>query len=210
MGSKKKDVVQAETATTEAKNETVPTLLWNERGQVGCTLAGHAPAKGTDSWRFEKWKKVPAGTLKDDGSPYQCELCSRGESRPVETASDASVVEEPPKKKAKKAITLADLAERYLAHMDRKGNSAGTIASYGMELKTAIAALGADTPIAGITPIAVAEYFGSDRVTRLKNGKAKSQLSIDKTRRVLRLSLTWAVEAKLLDVVPTAEAAATH
>src|ERR1043165_482674 len=54
---------------------------------------------------------------------------------------------EPPKKpKGRKKTkvpsgnaTLADIAAGYLAHMEEKGNSAGTIASYGMELKTAMA-----------------------------------------------------------------------
>jgi len=121
-----------------------------------------------------------------------------------ESASDA------PKKKAKKIVTLSDLAERYVAHMERKGNSAGTIASYSMELKTAITALGAETQIEKITPHDVLAYFGSDRVNKKANGREKSPLSISKTQRVLRLALVWAVEAKLLDAAPLPEIAATH
>src|SRR5690349_11320399 len=95
------------------------TLVWNERGQIGCTLPGHAPHKGSDSWRFEHWKTIPDGVAKEDGTPYQCELCAKGEPPPVEP--------EPPKKKSKKDdATLAYLADRYLANMERGGKSNGT------------------------------------------------------------------------------------
>jgi len=35
------------------KNATTsPKLVWNERGQIGCTLPGHAPYRGTDCAEF--------------------------------------------------------------------------------------------------------------------------------------------------------------
>lgn len=46
-----------------------PSLLWNERGQIGCTLPSHAPHMGSDTWRFEHWTKVPECTLREDGQP---------------------------------------------------------------------------------------------------------------------------------------------
>ena len=117
---------------------------------------------------------------------------------------------EPPKKpKGRKKTkvpsgnaTLADIAAGYLAHMEEKGNSAGTIASYGMELKTAMAELGEEIRVADLTLERVGEYFASKRVTKLRSGKNKSQLSIDKTRRVLRLALVWALERGIIEFAP--------
>jgi hypothetical protein len=112
-----------------------------------------------------------------------------------------------PKRKAKKPTeptTLAAIFAGYLASLDERGASSGTIASYRMELDLAAKALGIDTPIANLTDTQVAAYFESDPVTKKRNGKPKSPLSIDKTRRVLRQALTWAGHA---DLVPTTEVA---
>jgi hypothetical protein len=59
-----------------------------------------------------------------------------------------------------------------------------------------------DTPIVSITTEQVREYFESKPVTKLRTGKKKSQLSIDKTRRVLRLALVYAADRKWIASAP--------
>lgn len=34
-----------------------PVLFWNNNGRIACER--HAPAKGTDTWKSERWSKVP-------------------------------------------------------------------------------------------------------------------------------------------------------
>jgi hypothetical protein len=130
------------------------------------------------------------------------------------TATEVPAPEaEPPKKpKGKKKAklptgnaTLADIAAGYLEHMANAGKSDGTISSYRMELRTAAIELGEETPIAEITVERVHEFFTSKRVTKLRSGKNKSQLSIDKTRRVLRLALVWAAERGIIAAAPIPE-----
>jgi hypothetical protein len=94
--------------------------------------------------------------------------------------------------------------------MEESGKSAGTSASYGLELKSALEELGPMTRLADLKPEAVLAYFGCPRVQRKRNGKPKSPLSIAKTQRVLRLALVWAVEAKLIAKAPLPEVLATH
>jgi len=121
------------------------------------------------------------------------------------TAPEAPASKPPKKKNAPKPkadLTLADLAERYIKHLEDAGKSPGTCASYGAELKLAIKHLGAETPIASITPEMVTEYFDSKPVTKLRTGKKKSQLSIDKSRRVLRLALVYAADRKWITDAP--------
>jgi hypothetical protein len=126
-----------------------------------------------------------------------------------EPAPEAALPKKGKKGSKKKATadvtTLADLAAGYLAHMEEVGKSDGTISSYRMELKTAAAELGEETPIADLTPGRVQTFFDSVRVTKLRSGRAKAKPSIDKTRRVLRLALTWAVEAGLIEKAPLPE-----
>ncbi|MCC7014838.1 MAG: hypothetical protein IT454_19910 [Planctomycetes bacterium] len=95
-------------------------------------------------------------------------------------------------------LTLAELGTRYITQMEERGKSIGTCSSYLMELKLAQSVLGANTLVSTLTNDAIAEFNTSSRVMTLKSGVAKSQLSIDKTRRVLRLALTWAHASGLL------------
>ena len=102
-------------------------------------------------------------------------------------------------------VTLGTLAERYLHNLEAEDKSHGTLFSYSIELKTACKELGADTLITNLTPEQVTAYFESPRVTLLKSGKPKAKPSIDKTRRVLRLALVWAVEQGWLESAPLPE-----
>src|SRR5262249_8593642 len=132
-----------------------------------------------------------------ESTPVEANDAAIETTTPVEvTAETEAPATAKKKRRAKGDFTLAELAELYAAHMEEEGKSSGTISSYGMELKTEMAELGAETLIASLTPDAVQTYFESKRVTRLRSGKPKSQLSIDKTRRVLRLALVWALGEK--------------
>lgn len=126
-----------------------------------------------------------------------------------ETSAEPSEAEAPKRKErgakrkaAGAAMTLGELAERFLEHLKVQGKSHGTLFSYGMEIRVACKELGADTLIANLTPEQVQSFFESPKVTRLKTGRPKAKPSIDKTRRVLRLALHWAVEQRWLEKAP--------
>lgn len=134
---------------------------------------------------------------------------------PVTTLPDAATAPETspsattakPKGKKRRAesppvATLELAALGYLGWMESQGKSRGTVASYSAELALAQSELGAETQLADLTPEQVATYFDCARVTRLRSGKPKSQLSIDKTRRVLRLCLVWATNAGWINAAP--------
>jgi len=233
MAKKKKNPVEASLAPQPFNPEK---LYHSERGQFACT--NHTPVKGSDTWNFDRWRRITPAVIeayeRDLGRKPVCETCAAIErneaAKPAtdegRTPAEDAVAAEPsadvagapdlpaePKKKGRKTkadLTLADLAERYVAHLEESGKSAGTSASYGLELKTALDELGADTKLADLTPEQVLAYFASKRVTKKKNGKHKSPLSIAKTQRVLRLALVWAVEKKLIEKAPLPEALATH
>ena len=133
-----------------------------------------------------------------------------GEASADASAEDARVAPKRKGKKTKADLTLADLAERYVAHLQESGKSAGTAASYALELKTALAELGAETKLADLKAEQVLLFFGGDRVQKKKSGRPKSPLSIAKTQRVLRQALVWAAEKKLIERAPLPEDLATH
>jgi hypothetical protein len=210
------NVVEAEASATETSPETATTLYFNENGSVECRE--HAPRKGTQTWKLDRWRKATEEDIealkREFGPNLGCVTCAQPRvSEATDAAPPAKAGPERPKKNGRKTkadLTLGDLAERYVAHMEESGKSAGTSASYGLELKTALAALGADTKLADLTPEQVLAYFASARVLKKRNGKHKSLLSIAKTQRVLRLALVWAEGAKLIAKAPLPEALATH
>ena len=112
-----------------------------------------------------------------------------------------------PKNAAPAGITLKALADGYVRHLEEAGKSHGTIFSYQMELNLALGELGAETDLASLTAHQVEKYFQSAAVTKTKKGRAKAKPTVDKTRRVLRLALAWAVEKKLIAAAPIPESA---
>lgn len=105
-------------------------------------------------------------------------------------------------KKGEGATALADAFDGFARHLEDSDKSPGTVFSYQLELKLALEAFGAETKLDDLTVERVAEFFGSARVTQTRSGRPKSQLSIDKTRRVLRQALLWAVEQGLIASAP--------
>ena len=109
-------------------------------------------------------------------------------------------------KKAKAAAqpptTMAELAERYIAHLEDAGKSAGTTRSYGQDLQTAVTHFGPQTDINALTAAKVAAYFEADVVMKKRSGKPKAKPTFLKTQRVLRLALVWAAEAGLIENAP--------
>jgi len=89
-------------------------------------------------------------------------------------------------------MSVTRLAAAYLEHLRDMGKSMATQFSYSMDLGLAKRELGAETLITDLTPERVAAFFESEAVTTRKNGKRKSQVTIDKCRRVLRMALEWA------------------
>jgi hypothetical protein len=117
-------------------------------------------------------------------------------------AGDAQVSKPRGKRAAKGEAALQHVVDGFLAHFGREGKSEGTIFSYRMDLAAALEHFGEDTPVASLTPAKVANFYASDGVTKKRNGKRRSDVTIAKTRRVFRLALTWAAGKGLIEKAP--------
>ncbi|MCB9492555.1 MAG: hypothetical protein H6674_10870 [Dehalococcoidia bacterium] len=104
--------------------------------------------------------------------------------------------------KTSPSLPFGDLAERFLQHLEAIGKSRATVFSYSIDLGVATRAFGAETDAGTITEAQVAEFFGSDRVTKTRTGKSKSNLTIDKTRRVARQVFAWAATEGMISTSP--------
>jgi hypothetical protein len=57
-------------------------LFWSERGAVAC--AAHAPYRGSDTWRWERWRRITPKVLAEivrqggiAGRSPRCEVCGK-------------------------------------------------------------------------------------------------------------------------------------
>jgi hypothetical protein len=202
----------------EKKRATVkPGLYWNERGQINCEQ--HIPYPGSDTWVFEHWKKIDRASAKEaaeKGMELVCETCraiakrqkaepatkGRGRRKKRKEAVPPKRFSNRPSQPTEPDMTVTRLAEAYLRHLGDLGKSLATQFSYSMDLGIAKRELGPETRIADLTPERVAAFFESPAVTVRKNGRPKTQVTIDKTRRVLRMALEWAEEENRVAKAP--------
>jgi len=110
-----------------------------------------------------------------------------------------------PAPKPSPSLTLAQLADSYLHHLEAVGKSEGTVRSYRGDLKVALRLLGAETKVADLTEKKVRGFFESDAVCRKRDGKPRNPITVAKQRRVLRLALCWLVEVGVLKQAPIPE-----
>jgi hypothetical protein len=98
--------------------------------------------------------------------------------------------------------SLRAVGAAWIDSLRADGHSVSTVASYGNDLGVAYEVLGADIAAEGITAKQIAAFDRCKAVLTKRNGKPKAQPTILKTRRALRLALTWAVETKLIKQAP--------
>jgi hypothetical protein len=100
--------------------------------------------------------------------------------------------------------SLRAIGDCWLASLRAAGHTPSTISSYGNDLAIAYEHLGGDSAASALTEKQIAAFNESKAVIRKKNGKAKAMPTILKTRRALRLALTWAAHQKLIAKAPYA------
>lgn len=88
-------------------------------------------------------------------------------------------------------MTVAQLADAYLHHLEAKGKTASTVRSYRGDLNVAIRELGDQTKTADLTNERIQAYFDSDAVCKNRQGERRSEITIAKVRRVFRMAMGW-------------------
>ena len=90
--------------------------------------------------------------------------------------------------------TLFEAARGYLEHLKGEGKKERTLYTYGKDFEQIEAFFGASRKLAGILAPHVGKFFRSDALLKLPSGKERSQPTVEKTKRVLRMFLVWAHE----------------
>lgn len=158
----------------------------------------------------------PAGPATDAPAAIEPESASEPVSAAIEPQPDAepATQQEPATKpqrargrktKAEAAITLADLAERYIRSLEEQGRSDATVNAYKSDLVIAAKVLGGDTPIDTLAPADIVRFNESDAVLLTRTGARKAEPTLKRTQRVLRLALDYAEAEGVISVSPASE-----
>ena len=98
--------------------------------------------------------------------------------------------------------TLHQATRGYLEHLASQGKKEHTLYTYGKDLEQIEAFFGTDRKLTGILVPHVGKFFRSDALLKLPSGKKRSQPTVEKTKRVLRMFLVWAHETGRIDKLP--------
>ena len=98
--------------------------------------------------------------------------------------------------------TLHEAAQAYLEHLKGEGKKERTLYTYGKDFEQIEAFFGASRKLTGILAPHVGKFFRSDALLKLPSGKERSQPTVEKTKRVLRMFLVWARETDRIDKLP--------
>jgi hypothetical protein len=149
--------------------------------------------------------EVPEWAQRAAARDTAAEMAAVPESPVSEPAPTKGRAAKPPKAPESPAATpgsLRAIGNGWLGSLRAAGHTPSTISSYGNDLEIAYEHLGADTAAGTLTEKQIAGFNASKGVTKKANGKPKAQPTILKTRRALRLALTWAAETKLIAKAP--------
>lgn len=99
-------------------------------------------------------------------------------------------------------ITFEKVVPKFLDALKEQGKNERTVEVYGRCIENAVNYFGADRALGKLTPMLIGQYFKSDVMLKKPNGVVKSPITVEQTKRVLRLMLVWANEMGYIADVP--------
>jgi hypothetical protein len=99
-------------------------------------------------------------------------------------------------------IVLHQATERYLAALRNQGKSERTLYTYGKDFEQIEAYFGPDRNLTSILLSQVGKFYRSDALLKLPDGRTRADKTIDKTKRVFRMFMVWALENGLIECLP--------
>jgi len=98
--------------------------------------------------------------------------------------------------------TLHQAAEAYIEHLRAQGKKERTLLTYAKDFQQIEAFFGPEKDLASIQIPQVGKFFKSDILLKMPSGKERALRTVEKTQRVFRMFLVWAVETGRIRVLP--------
>lgn len=98
--------------------------------------------------------------------------------------------------------TLEDLVPEYLNSLRENGKSERTLYTYGKDGEQITAFFGPERKLVNILPVHVGKFHKSDELLRTSKGKDRAPATINKTRRVFKAMMIYALEKGYIETAP--------
>lgn len=98
--------------------------------------------------------------------------------------------------------TIEELIPAYLSHLREKGKTERTLYTYGKDCEQIQAFFGPDKKLINILPVHVGKFYKSDELLRMPNGKDRAPATVNKTRRVFKAMMEFALEQGSIKALP--------
>ncbi len=98
--------------------------------------------------------------------------------------------------------TLGEGLREYLEHLRSQGKSERTLYTYTKDAEQIETYFGSEKKLAAILTMHVAGFLKSDALLKLPNSKERSEPTVRKTVRVLRMFLFWAKQQGYIQKLP--------
>jgi len=98
--------------------------------------------------------------------------------------------------------TLHQATQAYMEHLRSQGKKERTLYTYGKDFEQIEGFFGSERKLSAILTPHVGKFFKSDFLLKLPSGRERSQPTVEKTKRVLRMFLIWARETGRIDKLP--------
>lgn len=98
--------------------------------------------------------------------------------------------------------TLEELIPAYIEDLWSKGKNERTIYTYGKDCEQIALFFGPEKKLSNILPAHVGKFYKSDELLRLPNGKDRAPATINKTRRVFKALMTFALKQGAIKTLP--------
>ena len=195
-----KELVETAMAMGMDPKDVIMNQVQIRRKQALVELAAKKKAEREEARELKRQAK--AASIPADKTTPRAARPQQKTARPAHQNTEDPTATPADKATPKAERTMAHLAERWAAGLQRAGKTATTVAGYKAEIQKAVEHFGADSHVTDLTARQIQNYNESDRVTKTRAGKAAAKPGIDKTRRALRLALDWAVLAGWIDANP--------
>lgn len=98
--------------------------------------------------------------------------------------------------------TLQEVIPEYLNSLRDKGKTERTLYTYGKDGQQIEAFFGPERKLVNILPVHVGKFYKSDELLKLPNGKDRAPATVNKTRRVFKAMMAYALEQGYIKALP--------
>jgi len=98
--------------------------------------------------------------------------------------------------------TISQAAAQFIEHLKELGKSERTLYTYRKDLEIVESFFHGDKTLADLRVLQVGKFLKSDALMKKPSGESRAERTIEKTVRVFRMMLVWALDKGIIEELP--------